>query len=204
MTSVVQSRRNLYLSLFEHIWHPERIGLPVALPPDHDDKPADHARRPPPRNKPVAGRGRTDIARMAAALVLTPGTRIVLTYRATDHWATIEEGGGIVLTATGGTPYGRADEAGAVARGTKRCTVSPAPSGKAWPRGSGVWLSPAQAPLSASSQRGLQQRRTSIRLRNSRHARPPPEAAPACCWVGLGFSCGSPVRGGSGLTKMRA
>lgn len=38
------------------------------------------------------------------AHVLKPGTRIVLTYRATEHWATIDTNGGIVLTATGGTP----------------------------------------------------------------------------------------------------
>jgi len=42
----------------------------------------------------------------------------VLAYRSTDHWATIDSDGGIILTATGGTPYGRVDEAGAVARGT--------------------------------------------------------------------------------------
>ncbi|UNM12269.1 hypothetical protein J4032_12650 [Streptomyces formicae] len=58
---------------------------------------------------------------MIDAQVLKAGTRIVLTYRSTDHWATIDEDGGIVLTATGGTPYGRVDEAGAVARGTKTC-----------------------------------------------------------------------------------
>jgi hypothetical protein len=53
-----------------------------------------------------------------AAQILTAGTRIVLAYRSTDHWATIDSDGGIILTATGGTPYGRVDEAGAVARGT--------------------------------------------------------------------------------------
>ena len=58
---------------------------------------------------------------MIDAQVLTAGTRIVPTYRATEHWATIDANGGIVLAATGGTPYGRADEAGAVARGTKTC-----------------------------------------------------------------------------------
>lgn len=58
---------------------------------------------------------------MVDAQVLKAGTHIVLTYRATEHWATIDANGGIILTATGGTPYGRADEAGAVARGTKTC-----------------------------------------------------------------------------------
>ncbi|WP_171060358.1 hypothetical protein, partial [Streptomyces montanus] len=73
------------------------------------------------QRRPAAGRRRTDVARMVAAQILTAGTRIVLTYRSTDHWATIDEDGGIILTATGGTPYGRVDEAGAVARGTKTC-----------------------------------------------------------------------------------
>ncbi|WST42292.1 hypothetical protein OG317_01080 [Streptomyces sp. NBC_01167] len=71
-------------------------------------------------NASASGR-RTDVARMIDARVLTAGTRIVLTYRATEHWATIDANGGIILVATGGTPYGRVDEAGAVARGTKTC-----------------------------------------------------------------------------------
>ncbi|WP_406173317.1 hypothetical protein [Streptomyces canus] len=39
-----------------------------------------------------------------AAQILTAGTRIVLAYRSTDHWDTIDSDGGIILTATGGTP----------------------------------------------------------------------------------------------------
>ncbi|MEU9455138.1 hypothetical protein [Streptomyces sp. NPDC048277] len=59
---------------------------------------------------------------MVAARILTAGTRIVLTDRSIDHWATIDEDGGIVLTATGGTPLwpGRRNRR-AVARGTKTC-----------------------------------------------------------------------------------
>ncbi|WSQ15091.1 DUF262 domain-containing protein [Streptomyces sp. NBC_01231] len=123
MTSVVQARQELYLCLFEHIWNPERLGLPAALPSDPGgaDEPPDQTPAATARRRPAAGRRRTDVARMVAAQVLTPGTRIVLTYRSTDHWATIDEDGGIILTATGGTPYGRVDEAGAVARGTKTC-----------------------------------------------------------------------------------
>jgi hypothetical protein len=123
MTSLVQTRQELYLNLFAHIWNPERLGLPVTVTsqPDGSGEPA--AATPPAgaRRRPAAGRRRTDVARMVAAQVLAPGTRIVLTYRSTDHWATIDEDGGIILAATGGTPYGRVDEAGAVARGTKTC-----------------------------------------------------------------------------------
>jgi hypothetical protein len=123
MTSVVQTRQDLYLSLFEHIWNPARLGLPVTLPsqPGGSDEQSDQTTPAVVRRRPAAGRRRTDVAKMVAARILTAGTRIVLTYRSTDHWATINEDGGIVLTATGGTPYGRADEAGAVARGTKTC-----------------------------------------------------------------------------------
>ncbi|KUJ36176.1 hypothetical protein ADL25_34215 [Streptomyces sp. NRRL F-5122] len=123
MTSVVQTRQELYLRLFEHIWNPERLGMPVVLPSEHNgsDEPAAQACPVAAPRRPAPGRRRTDVARMVAAHILTPGTRIVLTYRSTDHWATIDEDGGIILTATGGTPYGRVDEAGAVARGTKSC-----------------------------------------------------------------------------------
>jgi hypothetical protein len=123
MTSVVQTRQDLYLSLFEHIWNPERLGLPVTSPsePGGVDEPPVQTRAAVARRRPAARRRRTDVARMIAAQILTAGTRIVLTYRSTDHWATIDEDGGIILAATGGTPYGRVDEAGAVARGTKTC-----------------------------------------------------------------------------------
>ncbi|MDX2548910.1 hypothetical protein PV331_44840 [Streptomyces sp. WI04-05B] len=123
MTTVIATRQELYLSLFERIWDPQRLGMPVDLPTAQNDRnePSSHARQTTSRRRPVTGGRRTDVARMIDAQVLTVGTRIVLTYRSADHWATIDESGGIILTATGGTPYGRADEAGAVARGTKTC-----------------------------------------------------------------------------------
>ncbi|MFB7575178.1 DUF262 domain-containing protein [Streptomyces sp. NPDC056165] len=119
MTTVIQTRQELYLRLFEHIWDPERLGLRTT----HNDS-GEPAGRTQPATAPrrtAARRRRTDVARMLDAHILKAGTQIVLTYRSTDHWATITEDGGIVLTATGGTPYGRVDEAGAVARGTKTC-----------------------------------------------------------------------------------
>ncbi|MGW3157028.1 DUF6083 domain-containing protein [Streptomyces sp. NPDC001089] len=124
MTSVVQARQELYLRLFEHIWSPERLGLPAGTPGEQppSDEPAAAQEQPTAvRRRPTTGRRRTDVAKMIDAQILKPGTQIVLTHRATDHWATIGENGGIVLNATGGTPYGRVDEAGAVARGTKTC-----------------------------------------------------------------------------------
>ncbi|MFE9436569.1 hypothetical protein [Streptomyces sp. NPDC006640] len=120
MTSVIQSRQELYLCLFDHIWNPERLGLPV-VPHGPLGEPVAQQSSVPPRRRAAGGRRRTDVAKMVDAQVLKAGTRIVLTYRSTDHWATIDEEGGIILAATGGTPYGRADEAGAVARGTRTC-----------------------------------------------------------------------------------
>ncbi|GHA70160.1 hypothetical protein GCM10010372_81810 [Streptomyces tauricus] len=121
MTTVIQTRQNLYLRLFEHIWDPKRLGLPVDVLPELDGpaQPVTSTHPPAPRRRP--GGRRTDVAKMIHAQVLKAGTRIVLTYRSEEHWATIDEDGGIILTATGGTPYGRVDEAGAVARGTKTC-----------------------------------------------------------------------------------
>ncbi|MEW2134216.1 DUF262 domain-containing protein [Streptomyces sp. NPDC005435] len=121
MTSVVQTRQDLYLRLFEHIWEPRRLGLPVTTPPPAPNGTASTAPvRRPQRRTATRGR-RTQVAQMIQAQVLKAGTRIVLAYRSAEHWATIDEDGGIILAATGGTPYGRVDEAGAVARGTKTC-----------------------------------------------------------------------------------
>lgn len=127
MTTVIATRQELYLRLFQRIWDPERLGLTLpaaaataaagALAVSRPTARSPHA---PAQRKPVSGR-RTDVARMVEAQVLKAGTRIVLTYRHAEHWATIDADGGIILAATAGTPYGRVDEAGAVARGTKTC-----------------------------------------------------------------------------------
>ncbi|GAA1703555.1 DUF262 domain-containing protein [Streptomyces yatensis] len=122
MTPIIQTRQQLYLHLFDLIWNPEQLGFPTPTPqdaPQPDQNPVPQSRATPARRK--TGRRRTDVAKMLDAHILTAGTRIVLTHRSVDHWATINEEGGIVLNATGGTPYGRVDEAGAVVRGTKTC-----------------------------------------------------------------------------------
>ncbi|MFG3257711.1 DUF262 domain-containing protein [Streptomyces sp. NPDC048172] len=117
MRDVVETRQRLHLELCELVWDPRSLGF--TLPPS--EEPGQEAATPPksaPRKKP--GR-RTDVAKMVAHGVLPPGTPLVLTHRSVDHWATVDEGGGIVLKATGGTAYGHVDEAGAVVRGTKTC-----------------------------------------------------------------------------------
>lgn len=122
MTSVIQTRQQLYLRLFELIWNPEQLGFLTPTPqdtPQPDQTPVPQPRATPARRK--TARRRTDVAKMLDARILTAGTRIVLTHRSVDHWATINQDGGVVLNATGGTPYGRVDEAGAVVRGAKTC-----------------------------------------------------------------------------------
>jgi len=125
MTVVVKTRQDLYLKLCEIIWNPERLGFTVPpRPADPEPTPTSDQTPAQPRTNPTPRRIRrrqTDVAKMVETGVLKPGTEIVLTYRSVDHWATIDEDGGIVLKATGGTAYGRVDEAGAVARGTKTC-----------------------------------------------------------------------------------
>lgn len=129
MTSVVQTRQELYLRLFHGIWDPEGLGFPRAVQTQDEgaEEPVQQVRQTQTqtqtqtRRKAGARRRRTDVARMLDADVLKAGTQIVLTYRSVDHWAAIDEDGGIILTATGGTPYGRVHEAGAVVRGTKTC-----------------------------------------------------------------------------------
>ncbi|OON73869.1 DUF262 domain-containing protein [Streptomyces tsukubensis] len=125
MPTVIKTRQELYLSLFERIWDPDRLGLPASAasaPPSDDcgQPPAARRRKAAPRRG-AAPRRRTDVAKMIEARILRAGTHIVLTHRSTEHWATIDATGGIILDATGGTAYGRVDEAGAVARGTKTC-----------------------------------------------------------------------------------
>lgn len=126
MTVVVEARQNLYLRLCEIIWSAGRLGLTVPPPPAVPEQPTasdEIAEAQPHVSAPTRGtrRRRTDVAKMIEAGVLKAGTAIVLTYRSVDHWATIDEEGGIVLKATGRSAYDRADEAGAAARGIKTC-----------------------------------------------------------------------------------
>ena len=57
---------------------------------------------------------------MLSAGIITPGTSIVMPHRGTDHWAEIDADGGIVLRATGGTPFDKVDDAGADGRFPRR------------------------------------------------------------------------------------
>ncbi|MEU8205560.1 DUF262 domain-containing protein [Streptosporangium sp. NPDC049046] len=119
MATIVQTRQELYLRLCSKIWSFDHMGLSAddqAKLSDPFLKPEADEVAPPPRKI----RLRTDVARMVAAGVIQPGTRIVLTYLGFNHWAQINDEGRITLEGTGGI-YSKIDEAGAFVRETRTC-----------------------------------------------------------------------------------
>lgn len=125
MTTIIETRQQLYLRLCATIWNPVALKIancdPLASPVDGTDSAGPpSSQRPPTRSARRKVKGRSDIARMLNAGVLEADTRIVLTYQGRDHWAHINADGMIVVEATG-TPYSRADEAGIAVRGTNTC-----------------------------------------------------------------------------------
>jgi Protein of unknown function DUF262/Restriction Enzyme Adenine Methylase Associated len=121
MRTVIETRHQLYLKLCEMIWNP--VELHISEPTPHFDTRRAYSAPTVGSPAPIVSkkaRRRTEVARMVQAGIIAPGTRIVLSYKGADHWATIDADGGIVLHATGAV-YGKADEAGAAVRGTKTC-----------------------------------------------------------------------------------
>lgn len=55
MTTVIATRQELYLRLFEHIWNPERLGLPTTAAPQ---PPSGGSSRPPAPARPLRGANR--------------------------------------------------------------------------------------------------------------------------------------------------
>jgi hypothetical protein len=106
MMTILEPRQQLTLTLCALIWDPQ--SLSAAASPTTQTQP--------PRRR------KTDVARMLSAGVITPGTSIVMTHQNTDHWAEIDADGGIVLRATGGTPFDKVDDAGAVVKGVSNCS----------------------------------------------------------------------------------
>lgn len=105
MTAIVETRQQMMLTLCALIWDPQALDAGLTSPPA----------------APSRNRRRTDVAKMVSAGVIEPDTAIVMTHRGIDHWAKIDAEGGIILAATGGTPYDKADDAGAVVKGTNNC-----------------------------------------------------------------------------------
>ncbi|MFG1949331.1 DUF262 domain-containing protein [Nonomuraea sp. NPDC048826] len=119
MATIVQKRQELYLRLCSRIWSFDRMGLSAADQTKLSDpflKPEADEAAPIPKKM----RLRTDIARMVAAGVIQPGTRIVFTHLGVDHWAQINDEGRITLEGTG-VIYSKIDEAGAFVRETRTC-----------------------------------------------------------------------------------
>jgi hypothetical protein len=119
MAEVVNARQELYLRLCARIWALERMGIDTASIPGFRDPFAIPARDADASALEKA-RPRTDVARMVAAGVIRPGTRIVLTYRNKDYWAEVCVDGRVKLEATGAL-YTKVDEAGCMVRGTRTC-----------------------------------------------------------------------------------
>ncbi|GAA2987565.1 DUF1524 domain-containing protein [Streptosporangium longisporum] len=119
MATIVQTRQELYLRLCSRIWSFDRLGFSAT----------DQVKLSDPFLRPDADEGvptarktrlRTDVARMVAAGVIRPGTRIVFTHLGSSHWAQINDEGRITLEGTGGI-YSKIDEAGAFVRETRTC-----------------------------------------------------------------------------------
>jgi hypothetical protein len=130
MATIVQKRQELYLRLCSRIWSFDRMGLSAADQAELSDpflKPETDEVAPTPKKI----RLRTDVARMVAAGVIQPGTRIVFTHLGVNHWAQINDEGRITLEGTG-VIYSKIDEAGAFVRETRTCD------------GMGVWSVPCE------------------------------------------------------------
>lgn len=108
-------RQDLYLRLCQQIWDPARLRIGDSAPertvadPEStltsEDQPIDETATRPKRKLLQSNIGK--LLRMNA---LQPGEKIVGTHKGTDYWASIEDDGAIILSATG-VRYTRIDEA---------------------------------------------------------------------------------------------
>jgi hypothetical protein len=115
LEDIVAVRQELYLRLCRQIWDPARLGIGSSAPekiPAGPQKAADSEERPSggtgaqPKKKLV----QSHVGKLVRLGALQPGEKIVGTHRGTDYWASVEDDGGIVLSATG-VRYTRIDEA---------------------------------------------------------------------------------------------
>ncbi|MGD0243368.1 MAG: hypothetical protein ABSB59_24060 [Streptosporangiaceae bacterium] len=119
MAEITDARQNLYLRLCARIWSISHIGLKESDLPSFRDPFAVSAAA---TDAPVVDKvkPKTDLARMVAAGILSPGTRIVLSYRDRDYWAVICPDGRVRLEATGAV-YTNVNDAGCLIRETRTC-----------------------------------------------------------------------------------
>jgi hypothetical protein len=120
MADIINVREKLYLGLSARIWSVTNIGIDISSIPNFHDpfEPAESGSRQ--TTTTLKRSPRTDVARMVAANVLTPGTRIVLSHRDIDYWAEVCSDGTVKLEATG-LIYSKVDDAGCVIRERQSC-----------------------------------------------------------------------------------
>jgi hypothetical protein len=111
LEEIAAVRQELYLRLCRRIWDPARlhIGSPASeriLTPSGSGEPSSADTRARPKKKLV----QSHVGKLVRTGALQPGEKIVGTHKGNDYWASIEDDGAIVLSATG-VRYTRIDEA---------------------------------------------------------------------------------------------
>jgi Protein of unknown function DUF262/Protein of unknown function (DUF1524) len=115
LEDVAAVRQELYLRLCQRIWDPARLRIGSSAPDQVPASPqgtAESGVRPPSeaRVRPKKKLVRSHVGKLVRVGALQPGEKIVGTHKGNDYWASIEDDGGIVLSATG-VRYTRIDEA---------------------------------------------------------------------------------------------
>jgi hypothetical protein len=112
---IAKVRQELYLRLCQQIWDPVRLHIRVPTPAEmlSTAKAVRKADVRPSDERIVRTRRKilqSHVGKLVRAGLLQPGEKIVGTHEGTDYWASIEDDGAIVLSATG-VRYTRIDEA---------------------------------------------------------------------------------------------
>ena len=115
LQEITEVRQELYLRLCEQIWDPAGLRISSQVPERTPSRPQGAAsseeRMPhPAESRPKRKLLQSHVGKLVRAGALQPGEKIVGTHKGTDYWASIEDDGAIVLSATGAR-YTRIDEA---------------------------------------------------------------------------------------------
>jgi hypothetical protein len=107
-------RQELYLRLCEQIWDPARLRIssraPCKTPASPQSAGSDQRIPHPAAARPKRKLLQSHVGKLVRVGALQPGEKIVGTHKGTDYWASIEDDGAILLSATGAR-YTRIDEA---------------------------------------------------------------------------------------------
>jgi hypothetical protein len=115
LQDIAAVRQELYLRLCEQIWDPARLRISSRAAERTPTSPQGAARSQERTSRPTGTRPKrkllqSHVGKLVRAGALQPGEKIVGTHKSTDYWASIENDGAIVLSATGAR-YTRIDEA---------------------------------------------------------------------------------------------